>query len=447
MKKLLTAIIACAIVLPVKAADFDLYGRVAPAIWFTKRDRFFDDSTGLAIDTINGDTTTIIESDSLPLYYCTLWPFGEFGFKFTSDRIDARAEFGVRQSVYSGSVSSATSPKFRTREHWALYSKHFYLQWYVNDWFSLLLGKTEAPACFFSSNQRFYGGNRLRNSGSLYTGSKAMIQFAFGNDLSSSENTPSFSWKAKAAAVKLDTATVKLYGAANEAGEDAVNSESKFPKFEGSFEAQFEKDFFTANLEVGGGFQQYTLVYKGTKIEHYNTNFDVNSYVLGYDVGIKIGPVKVAYNWAWGQNLGSYGVEISSPLLFRQVNVPGLSDVQTPTLVDIFYPKHFQVVDTTGSGNDYWKLKHGKTVQMAAVLIIQPLEWLSFEGGYGYLHADHEHPLLDSIWENTHAFYGGIRWKIAEILEVNPEYGQYMYGNKPGFGRITYWGVELAIVF
>lgn len=445
MKKLLTAIIALAIVLPLKAADFDLYGRVAPAAWFTKRERFYDDSVG--VDTVSGDA--IIESDSLPLYYCTLWPFGEFGFKLRSDRINVRAELGVRQSVYSGSITSATSPKFRVRELWAIYSKHFYLQWIINDWVSLLLGKTEAPACFFSSNQRFYGGNSFRNSGSLYTGSNAMIQFSFGNDLSSADIAPGFSWEAKAAAVKIDSAAVFLYY--NEDGEPVplseVNCDTKFPKFEGSFEAQLEKDFITASLELGGGFQQYQLSYNGGLPQFDKSKMKINSYVLGYDLGIKIGLVRVAYNWAWGQNLGSYGVEISSPFLWRQAKVPGLTDVQTPTLVDIFYPKHFIVVDTTGMGNHYWEMKHGKAVQMCGVLNVKPLEWLSFEGGYGYVHAEHDHPGLDSTWEDTHAYYAGIQLKIADILEVNPEFGQYLYGNKPGFGRITYWGVELAIVF
>lgn len=443
MKKLLTVIIALAIVLPLKAADFDLYGRIAPAVWFTKRERFYDDSIGLEIDTnvTPNDTTVIMESDSLPLYYCTLWPFGEFGFKLRSDRISVRAELGIRQSVYSGSITSATSPKFRVRELWALYSKHFYLQWFINDWMSLLLGKTEAPACFFSSNQRFYGGNSFRNSGSLYTGSNAMIQFSFGNDLSPADMAPGFSWEAKAAAVKIDSAVVFLYYNPEPVPLSEVNCDTKFPKFEGSFEAQLEKDFITASIELGGGFQQYQLSYNGSLQQFDKSKIKINSYVLGYDLGIKIGPVRVAYNWAWGQNLSAYGVEISSPFLWRQVRVPGLLDVQTPTLVDIFYPKHFQVNDTT------WEMKHGKAVQMCGVLTVQPLKWLSFEGGYGYVHAEHEHLGLDSTWEDTHAYYAGIQLKIADILEVNPEYGQYLYGNEPGFGRITYWGVELAIVF
>ena len=437
MKKLVTVIIALIIVLPLKAADFDLYGRVAPAAWFTKRERFYDDSIG--VDTVSGDA--IIESDSLPLYYCTLWPFGEIGFKFDSDRMSVRAEVGVRQSLYSGYISGATSPKFRVRELWSLYAKHFYLQLYVTDWMSLLLGKTESPACFFASDQRFYGGTSFRNSGALYTGSNAMIQFAFGNDLSSAEAAPVFSWEAKAAAVKIDSSVVRLYG------EDNVISNAKFPKFEGSFEAQLAKDFFTVGLELAGGFQQYLLAYRGGQLEFDRDNLPVNSYVLGYDVGVKVGPVSVAYNWAWGQNLGAYGVEISNPFLWRQAPVPGLQDVLVPTVVDIFYPKHLEIIDTTGMGNNYWKLKHGKAIQMCAILNIQPLEWLSFEGGYGYIHAEHDEPGLDTTWEDTHAFYGGARCKVADILEINPEFGRYTYGNKPGFGRITYWGVEFAIVF
>lgn len=440
MKKLLTAIIALAIVLPLKAADFDLYGRVAPAVWFTKRDRFYDDSVG--VDSVSGNTIT--ESDSLPLYYCTLWPFGEIGFKFKSDRISVRTEFGVRQSVYSGNVSGVTSPKFYTRELWAVYAKHFFVQWFVSDWMSLLLGKTESPACFFSSNQRFYGGNNFRNSGSLYTGSNAMIQFSFGNSLSSAEVTPGFSWEAKAAAVKIDTAVVNLYSQEQVAITE-VKSDTKFPKFEGSFEAQLEKDFLTVRLELGGGYQQYQLSYIGDLPEYDKDKIKINSYVMGYDLSIKVGWVRANYNWAWGQNFGAYGVEISNPFLWRQRSVPGLPNISTPTLVDIFYPKHFETIDTLGMSS--WDMKHGKAVQMCGILNIQPLEWLSFEGGYGYVHANHEHPVLDSTWEDTHAYYGGIQCRIADILEINPEYGQYFYGNKPGFGRTTYWGVEFAIVF
>jgi hypothetical protein len=436
MKKLLTAIIALAIVLPLKAADFDLYGRVAPGIWFTKRERFYDDSVG--VDSVSGKT--IIESDSLPLYYNTLWPFGEIGFKLKSDRISVRTEFGVRQSIYSGYVSGVTAPKFFIRELWAVYARHFYLQWFINDWMSLLLGKTEAPACFFSSNQRFYGGNNFRNSGSLYTGSNAMIQLSFGNALSSADFTPVFSWEAKAAAVKVDTAVVNLY----EPGAvpiTEVKSDTKFPKFEGSFEAQLEKDFLTASLELGGGFQQYQMYYNGKEPQFDKSKMKINSYVVGYNLEVKVGPVRAAYNWAWGQNLGAYGVEISSPYLWRQREVPGLPNIAVPTLVDIFYPRHFQVNDTT------WEMKHGKAVQMCGILNVAPFEWLSFEGGYGYVHANHDHPELDSTWEDTHAYYVGAQCKIADILEINPEFGQYLYGHKPGFGRVTYWGVEFAILF
>ena len=436
MKKLLFALIAFAIVLPLKAADFDLYGRVAPAVWFTKKERFYDDSVG--VDSGSGET--IIESDSLPLYYTTLWPFGEIGFKLKSDRISVRTEFGIRQSVYSGNVSGVTSPKFYTREIWAVYARHFYLQWFINDWVSLLLGKTEAPACFFSSNQHFYGGNNFRNSGSLYTGSNAMIQFSFGNGLSSSDVAPVFSWEAKAAAVKIDTASVNLFDP-GAVPITEINSDTKFPKFEGSFEAQVEKDFLTANVELCGGFQQYQVSYNGDEAQFDKNKIKINSYVVGYDLEVKLGPVRVAYNWAWGQNLGAYGVEISSPYLWRQRTIPGLPNIAVPTLVDIFYPKHFQVNDTT------WEMKHGKAVQMCGVLNVAPFEWLSFEGGYGYIHANHDHPDLDSTWEDTHAYYVGAQCKIADILEINPEFGQYLYGHKPGFGRVTYWGVEFAIVF
>jgi hypothetical protein len=155
----------------------------------------------------------------------------------------------------------------------------------------------------------------------------------------------------------------------------------------------------------------------------------------------------LTFNGAFGQNLGAYGVEISNPFLWRQASVPGLQDVLVPTVVDIFYPKHIEIVDTTGTGENYWELKHGTARQMCVILNIQPIEWLAFEGGYGRIVAEHDEPGLDSTWENTNAYYGGVRCKVADILEINPEFGQYIYGHEPGFGRITYWGVEFAIVF
>ena len=425
MRKLLFTILTlAAIVLPLKAADFDIYGRMYPSVWFTKTERFYDDSIGL-----DSDSNIIYDSDSIPLYYCTLWPYGTLGFKFKSDIIGACFEIGIRQGAYEGMITSeANTPLMQVREHMIVYAKNFYAEWYISDWMTLLIGKSAAPACFGSSNQRFYGGNSFSNTGNLWTGSNAMFQLAFGSNLSADDLESGFLWEAKVAAIKVDSVAIWFRNKEN------TFSQAKFPKFEGSAGLHFEKDFFCASLEFGGGYQQYILSTQDPFVPKEDSEEPIDCYVLGVESKVKLGPVTAAYDWVWGKNVGSYGADIGNPFVWRGT---GRSDV-----VDIFYPIHEFDIQ-----NQEWNMAEGKAVEMCGILNVKPLDWLSFEGGYGYIHAKHEYRKYDSLWNDTHAYYGQVQVKIANLLSVSPEAGQYFYGHKPGYGRFTYWGIELAIGF
>lgn len=433
IKKLLIAVFALTIVLPIKAADFDIYGKMSPGLWFSKTEDFYGDSVD--VDTATGEP--IIGTDSLPSYYCTLWPYGTLGFRVRSDRIGACVEIGIRRSMYQGFINDDPSFVLLTKEHMAVYAKKFYLEWYINDLITLLIGKNDAPASFFSSNQRLYGDYRFRNAGCLYTGSKAMFQVAMGNDLSSNDLAEGFLWEAKVAALKVDTAAILFIGA-----NKYIYTEAKFPKFEGSFAMHLAKGFISADLRGGGGFQRYNMAI------HYKANVPadeskepVDCYVAGFECGAKAGPVKLIYDWAWGQNMGAYGIAMGNPFLWRQQG-DTLSNI-----INIFYPYHEKVLDNPGSIPDVFEMRNGEAVEMCWILNVRPIEWLALEGGYGYVHAEHEFSDFDKSWNDTRAYYASLQLKIADILEISPEFGQYWYGKKRGYGRFTYWGAEFAVEF
>ncbi len=428
--------------LPLKAVEFDIYGTVYPSIFWSKTERFYDDTVALEIDTIfttndtTLDTTSVdIDSDSIPLYYCTLWPYAKMGFKFNADKIGICVEIGLGHlGAYESMINSVGVPVLVVRENMVMHLRKFYAEWFITDWMTLLIGQNDGPACFYTSNQALLGGNSFANTGALWTGRNAMFQLSFGTNLASGELESGFLWEAKAAAIKVDSVAVYVQG------KESTFSESKFPKFEGSFGLHYENDFFATGCELAGGYQQYTLTAQHKDVlKDKGNKVPVNCYVLGADAKVKLGPVIAAYNFAWGQNLGAYGVYIGNPFVWRGT---GRSDV-----VDIFYPKHEVVLDTNGIPTDDYELQNGKAMEMCAILNVKPLDWLSFEGGYGYIHAEHGYAKYDSLWNNTHAYYGHVQFKIAEILSVTPEFGQYLYGHKAGYGRFTYWGFELAVDF
>lgn len=411
MRKSLIPILALvAIALPSKAAEFDIYGKMYPSAWVTKSERFYN--------------------DSVPIYYCTLWPYGTLGFKSKGDKIGICIEVGIQQAMYEGVITtSLNTPLLQVREDMIVYAKKFYAEWYINDWLTLLIGQDDGPASFYPSDQKLFGWNCFSNTGALWTGRNAMFQLAFGSDLSADDLEAGFFWQAQAAAIKVDSVAVYVQG------KESTFSESKFPKFEGSLGLHFEKAFFATGLKFGGGYQRYFLTAQHANVlKDEDNKIPVDCYVLGFETKAKLGPVTVAYDWAWGQNLGSYGVYIGNPFVWRGM---GLSDV-----IDIFYPRHDKDIQ-----KDEYYLANGKAVEMCGILNVKPLDQLSFEAGYGYIHAEHDYRKYDSLWHDTHAYYAHVQVKIAEILSVTPEFGQYFYGPKTGYGRFTYWGIELGVEF
>ncbi len=80
------------------------------------------------------------------------------GFKVGVDKIDGCFEMGVDKNMYDARIFGITTdPYLKHRSTVSMFLRKWYVQWHVNDFITLLLGKDCAPTNFFISNQTYYG--------------------------------------------------------------------------------------------------------------------------------------------------------------------------------------------------------------------------------------------------------------------------------------------------
>lgn len=462
MKRLLMVIAVVSYVVPAMAADVDFYGRIGMGGWWMKTERFYDDTvdSNVMIDTIPTTTDTtfdttvtyIFDKDSMPLVSCNWLPYGTFGAKFKGDRFGGCIEFGIHDNTYDATLHG--SPTFLSlfeKRGMFVYMKKWYAEWYIHDMFTFLLGQDITPANFFSSNQAFWGGNSFGNIGCLSTGSNPMFQLSVGNQLASEESRHGFSWEGKVAAVKVDTTLILIKNKWGKAHQ--YKGETRAPKVEGSYEINLDLDFFALNLKAVGGFQRYYSVCFSSKLEADESKITIDSYIFGGDIGIKVGPVSVVYDIFHGQNIGPYGVYIGDAFGWWRKD----------DYMRVFYPQHEVPVIEGTPVDSLSTMKNGKVTEMALVLNVKPLDFLSFEAGLGGIIGDHEYKLYKELWpciiehdETKIPFiwrFGTIAWyfqtelTILEHLVFTPEIGQYIFGPFEGFGRYLYWGFHTGVEF
>ncbi len=96
--------------------------------------------------------------------------------------------------------------------------------------------------------------------------------------------------------------------------------------------------------------------------------------------------------------------------------------------------------DTTSVS--YWKMLNSKGFkQCAGILRYKPLDFLAFEGGFGFQTVEHEFEYFNIIWHDRYAWYFQIEATIAEVLTLTPEVGQFFMGpDDNNGGRYLYWG-------
>lgn len=425
MKKLIFLIALFTLPFSSKSADVDIYSKLKLGAWWIKTERFYDDSIGLIFDTNTTtneiDTSIDYADDPLsPIFDNPWYPAGYTGFRFISDKFEGCIEFGIIYSVYNVELHGTVSKRYilQNRKYSFLINK-WYATWHINDYLSLQIGHDYTPVNFFQSNKALWYELEYTNIGCLYTGPRPMFQLSVHDDNSLFEF--------KVAALKTDT-TLFLD---NNIPLDHTG-ETKIPKIETSVSCNFDKDFFAFNGKLASGFQQYGNISFNTSIPADSVRTKVNCFLVGADIGITLGAFTLIGDLFFGQNIGSYGVLVGDPFGWYKLD----------PYMQVYFPK-----DTQETIDAEWKFYNSKATEISGVLKVKPLDWLSFEGGYGIVLGNHEFEQWNEIWDPTHSWYFQSVLTIFDQISFTPEAGQYIYGPGIGFGKKTYWGLLLGAEF
>ncbi len=425
MKKMLILLFTLTSVMTIRGADVDVYGKINMGVWYFSPERFYNDT----LKDSNQVPLGLGLKDTMDLIISNWLPFGTFGAKYKGDKFGGRIEMGVHKNAYdskSWGHFDKVPPFSEKKTADYITMKRLYGEWYINDLFTLLFGKSLAPTNFFPSNQLFWGGYGFNNIGCLCTGTYPLLQLSL--------QSPNEVFEGKIAVIKSDTSVIRI----RNQGSDKQNyqCDSRIPKFEGGVKAAFESEIFSIGGAVAGGFQKYEVVlFSGNNAVPIKDScyLDISSFVVGADLGIKVGPVSLNVDALYGKNIGIYGVFVGDEFGWWR----------TDDYMSVFFPSQGPG-DSTAS---WWKLFNGTAFEIAGILNVKPTEFLSFEGGVGMVFGDHEFKRYKQDFHNTLAWYFQVELTVLEMLKFTPEVGRYDYGPLDGFGRYIYWGMNTGIEF
>jgi hypothetical protein len=225
----------------------------------------------------------------------------------------------------------------------------------------LSLGKGYTPANQFLSGQVFAGDAGLLGNGFAYAGRPGYIALGFGG------------FKVALITPKTDTVDVSVAGSQDE--------DVTIPKIEAGFGMSF--DMF--NFNVFGGYQTYEIEVDPAV----GSDFDVDSYVVGGDVGVNFGPGYVKAGISYGENGGNARWAMGS--------------------------------GTVNADDD--DIDDNETLQAAIVAGWKFTDMISLEGGFGYREDDSDAPGTDE--DKTYAYYLQSVINMAPGVFLIPEIGYY----------------------
>jgi len=456
MKKLLFLNVALFFAVSLKAADFDIYGRLGMSAWWMNSSRFYSDYIKDSLGNL------VLGEDSVPITYNIMEPYGALGFKFKTSKFAGCIELNAKMNVYDAYLKGTPTQLFGMfKRDYFMKVDRWFAEWYINDYFTFLLGQEYCPTNFYFSNQAFNGCTKPNGVGILNTGSNPMFQLSIHDQNNIVEG--------KAAVIKVDTAIIYYL---NETGYDRTyKCETDLPKLEGSVGLNLVKERLAVNAKAVGGFQKYNSIIFKAQVSADKCKYAINSWVAGGDFGIKVGWAKLSFDVFYGQNLGSYGVKVGQEFGWwnsREANDAMPAFIITDNYMRVFYPVHFGRDSTgtaidTNTGMPYTLYKdsvvfNSRALELGFALNIKPLDFLSFEIGGGLVRGKHEFEKLDKIWNPEYSgsdkffkpMYG---WYIQselvlfERLKIVPEVGQFNYGRRLYFGKIFYAGLNSIVEF
>jgi hypothetical protein len=421
IKRFLMLLLACGAGASLMALNADYYGYIETGVWWTKTERFY------ANPDFNDTTQTV--TDSLPLVNLNFFPSGAVGLKLTSGKFNGCIELGINECVYDATLSgNSTYLRMFQKKAFLLTARKWYGEWHANDYLTLLLGRDYTPANFFPSSQGYWKDNSFNNVGCLYAGRIPMFQASIHNAAKSVEG--------KVAVMQVDTTSIVLD---NRQGYDIKYlCETKIPKIEGSFGVNYDVNDWSLRGKIAGGYETYTSVCITEPVTASKAKVNVDSWVAGADVGVKIFKlVSLSCDFFYGQNIGSYGVKIGDEISWWRSSY----------FLKPFYPVNDMQVDEYGIPTGEYIMRNGKAFEIALIASVSPLENLLFEGGWGTIKGSHDYSLYKAMWSPTYAWYFQTRLTVQKILKIAPEVGQFDWGPRGGFGRTFYFGVNACVDF
>ncbi len=421
MRKILIFLtVLIAFTAPSMGMEFNTYMKFSTGMWWMKSYRFYDDA----------------KFDSL--YNRAEYPFpvntgdfltgGTLGFKSKGDKLETVVEVGIKKNVYDAWMTMDNKDHSYRKFNYAPYLKKWYANIFFNDYFSVLAGQDFSPSCFFPSDQAFLGGTCFLNIGCLYTGRHPMIKLNFHH--------PDQIWEIQGAVIKQDTANIRYPGMYNEdyGRLDTVRyyADVRVPKLKCSFTLNIEQGIFSIYDRIVTGYQTNDQTATNEKwFEGGVEKQEVKSYVIGNDFRVKIGPVSLAFDAFYGQNLMQYGAYIGDAFGWWF----------TDTYMLVFTPK------TSPDTLDNGAFLNSRVFEWSAIASYKITDWFKLEGGFGRVVGYHDFEGYAEQWNPTIAWYFQPAFKLYDKLELKPEIGQYNYGPNDGFGKYLYWGFDTYIEF
>jgi hypothetical protein len=348
MKKLILAIAVVALIAsPALAVDWNFYGSARVVSWYTSSD--LGDATNLAGD----------DDDTDFLWGSAGHDNARFGAKVKAENISGRVEIQLRadQGGDPGSVITTES-------------RLIYGEWDFGAG-KLLVGKAYTPVAQFISGQAFDEDIGLLTVGASYGQRIAGLQLSFGG---------------------LTVAVLEPNSA--QIGGLTGDVDTTLPKLEASYAMSL--DMF--NFAVMGGYQHYEV--DGVAPAGITDNIDVDSYIVGGNVGVNFGPAYVKGAISYGQNIANAAWDI-----------PGL-----------YTAGAFAVVNAAGDDID-----DTDTLQWALVGGFKFTDQVTFEAGFGWREDSPDAPGQedDDVW----SAYGQAVISLAPGVWIIPEVGYQDYGD------------------
>ncbi len=376
--------------------EWNLYGsaRIVGANW--ERGHWYQDDS-----LYSGDDTLQVER-----FYFDLQFNSRFGASYTGGKIGFRFEAGwgyvlrdFNMEVVGGEVQSKSQ---RVRD--ALTLRRLYGEWYINEYFKLLVGKEWNIANFLNSGQIFNNDMALVYSGALYTGRKPQIKFTYEHSMEP------LNWKVEAAVAKTDTFMIATQSDGTEENEELI------PKFEGGATFGYSSELFDATVRAVGGFTRYRQL-NNRALGADDDVSTIKAECYAFEIGLRLWKFKAIFDFAWGTNLAAYGVFMGDPEGYRM-------DAD----MEIFYPV-WGFKDTTAQNNSEYSVCSPFIKQGCLIVNFKPFPWLAAEWGGGKVETEPTEIGLLEKAEGTKnalkrsAWYANLQFILVDgHLHIIPEF-------------------------